>query len=67
MGTQDASAFSDKVGKDGDRDIYFNGPGDGRNHGHVVIDPNDRYKFVRDVEGEVYVNTEYVDNGPRSN
>lgn len=54
MGTFDASAFSDRVGRDGDRDILFNGPGDGSQHGHVVMDPDDRYKFVRDVEGNTY-------------
>lgn len=56
MGTFDSSAFRDKVNpKDGDRDIMFNGPGDGSKHGHVVIDPQGKYKFVRDVEGKRYI------------
>lgn len=36
MGTFDSSAFSDKTGSDGDRDILFNSLGDGADHGHVV-------------------------------
>lgn len=56
VSTYDASAFSDRVGQDGDRDILFNGPGDGPNHGHVVMDPQDEYKYVRDVEGNEYIN-----------
>ena len=54
MGTYDSTSFSDKVGKDGDRDILFNGPGDGKDHGHVVIDPDGKYKYARDVEGNEY-------------
>lgn len=55
MGTYDASAFRDKVGQDGDRDVLFNGPGDGKEHGHVVQGPDGDYKYVRDVEGNVYI------------
>lgn len=59
MGTFGASAFKDKGRKDsGKRDIYFNAPGDGSKHGHVVQSPgrngNTRYHYVRDVEGNVY-------------
>jgi hypothetical protein len=56
----DSSAFKDKDRKDGSgkRDVYFNGPGDRRSHGHVVEkvdkDGNRTYPFVRDVEGNVY-------------
>ena len=59
MGTFDSSAFRDKVGQDGDRDIYFNGPNDGPNHGHVVQDPQGNYKYVRDVEGNVYIDNRF--------
>ena len=60
MGTGDSSAFKDKERKDepGTRDIYFNGLGDGRRHGHVVerrkSDGTREYPYVRDVEGNVY-------------
>jgi hypothetical protein len=60
MGTQDSSAFKDKERKKepGTRDIYFNGPGDGKRHGHVVErqrpDGTREYPYVRDVEGNVY-------------
>lgn len=61
MGTMNSSAFSDKERTDGSgkSDILFNGPGDGPNHGHVVeqtqADGNRTYDYVRDVEGNVYV------------
>lgn len=55
MPTSDSSAFKDKERPNGDRDIFFNGPTDGPNHGHVVIDKNGDYKYVRDVEGNVYI------------
>lgn len=54
MGTFNSDAFSDKVGADGDRDILFNGPGDGGDHGHVVIGADGSYKYARDVEGNEY-------------
>lgn len=52
----DSSAFRDTERKDGSgkRDIYFNGPGDGANHGHVVVNPDGSYEHVRDVEGNTY-------------
>lgn len=55
MGTYDSTAFSDQPRPDGTRDIYFNGPGDGQNHGHVVVNPDGGYEYVRDVEGNVYI------------
>jgi hypothetical protein len=61
MPTTDASAFKDQPRNDGSgkTDILFNGPGDGSQHGHVVqhLDPqgNPVYDFVRDVEGNVYI------------
>jgi len=55
MGTYNSTAFSDKTRPDGTMDIYFNGPGDGPNHGHVVVGPDGDYKYVRDVEGNVYI------------
>jgi hypothetical protein len=60
MGTHDSSAFKDQERKDGSgkRDVYFNGPGDGKRHGHVVerrrSDGTREYPYVRDVEGNVY-------------
>jgi hypothetical protein len=61
MGTMDSSAFKARARSDGSgkSDILFNGPGDGSEHGHVVqsIDAhgNPIYHYVRDVEGNVYV------------
>ena len=61
MGTMDSSAFKDRERKDssGKSDILFNGPGDGAHHGHVVqstdAEGNPIYHYVRDVEGNVYV------------
>lgn len=55
MGTMDSSALKDQERPDGRRDIYFNGPGDGGNHGHVVQNPDGTYDFVRDVEGNTYI------------
>jgi hypothetical protein len=61
MGTMDSSAFKDSSRSDGSgkQDILFNGPGDGANHGHVVQSPGSdgqtTYDYVRDVEGNVYV------------
>jgi hypothetical protein len=66
MGTFDSSAFKDKEKKDGSgkRDIFFNGPGDGKRHGHVVertrSDGTREYPYVRDVEGN-----EYADDSKR--
>lgn len=60
LGTFNSTSFSDKERSDGSgkRDIYFNGPGDGANHGHVVqregADGNTVYDYVRDVEGNEY-------------
>jgi hypothetical protein len=70
MGTMDSSAFRDKNRKDGSgkRDVYFNGPRDGKRHGHVVerTDPegNRTYSYVRDVEGNVYAD-DSRGRGPR--
>jgi predicted phage tail protein len=62
VSTYDASAFRTQERDDGKTNIYFNGPGDGPNHGHVVQHPdadgNMVYDFVRDVEGNTY-----IDNG----
>lgn len=61
MGTFDASAFKDgeKRNGSGKRDVLFNGPGDGSARGHVVqsegADGNTHYHYVRDVEGNVYI------------
>ena len=61
MGTMDSSAFRDSPKSDGSgkQDINFNGPGDGRDHGHVVQSSNDdgstNYHYVRDVEGNIYI------------
>lgn len=56
-GTMNSSAVpGPKKLKDGSgkRDHYFNGPGDGERHGHVVEKKRGEYLYVRDVEGNVY-------------
>lgn len=64
MGTMNSSAFKSQNRKDGSgkRDIYFNGPGDKAKHGHVVEREdsagNRHYDYVRDVEGNVYVDND---------
>ena len=55
MGTNNSSAFRDNERPSGQHDIYFNGPGDGGAHGHVVTNPDGGYDYVRDVEGNVYI------------
>jgi hypothetical protein len=56
MGTMDSSAFKSQIRPDGLENVYFNGPGDGPNHGHVVQNPQTgEVIFARDVEGNVYV------------
>jgi len=66
MGTSDSSAFKDSARSDGSgkSDIYFNNSSDGAKHGHVVQSTNSdgstKYHFVRDVEGNTYVD-EWVD------
>lgn len=61
MGTFDSSAFKDapKPNDPSKQDILFNGPGDGSQHGHVVQGTNPDgtpdYQYVRDVEGNVYI------------
>ena len=59
VGTSNSSVFKSKDRKDGRTDHYFNGPGDGAKHGHVVeskkSDGSSRYPFARDVEGNVYL------------
>lgn len=61
MGTFNSSSFrsSDRDDGSGKTDHYFNGPGDGSNHGHVVERTNEdgdrEYDYVRDVEGDVYI------------
>lgn len=70
MGTMDSSAFRDKSRNDGSgkRDVLFNGSDDGKKHGHVVerkdAAGNRTYSYVRDVEGNVYIDDEKGD-GPR--
>jgi len=56
MGTMDSTAFRDHERGDGSgkSDIHFNGPGDGDKHGHVVRSSEEDH-YVRDVEGNVYV------------
>lgn len=60
MGTKDSSIFKTADRKDGSgkTDHYFNGPGDGKKHGHVVErrDESDNvvYDYARDVEGTEY-------------
>lgn len=60
MGTKDSSIFKtvDREDGSGKTDHYFNGPGDGGKHGHVVErrdeDDNVEYDYVRDVEGNEY-------------
>ncbi|TCJ40099.1 hypothetical protein [Parafrankia sp. BMG5.11] len=59
MSTYDSTAFRDQEREDGRRNIYFNGPGDGAAHGHVVQHEENGqtvYDYVRDVEGNVYIN-----------
>lgn len=57
MGTMDSSAFGKKDRTDGSgkRDVWFNGPGDGKQHGHVVekVDGagNRTYPYVRVSRG----------------
>ncbi len=61
MGTMDSSAFKSepKPNDPSKTDTFFNGPGDGPAHGHVVesqnADGTPNYHYVRDVEGNVYV------------
>lgn len=61
MATMNSSAFRSSERNDGSgkTDVYFNGPGDGSSHGHVVEktdgDGNRSYDYVRDVEGNVYI------------
>ncbi len=63
MAKSDGSAFRehDKSDGSGKTDIWFNnGPEDGDNHGHVTQSTDDNgdrtYHFVRDNNGDVYVN-----------
>jgi hypothetical protein len=61
LSTSDSSAFKDRRRKDGSgkSDVLFNGPDDGAAHGHVVqsfdADGTPVYHYVRDVEGNVYI------------
>src|SRR2546423_149855 len=61
VSTRGSSAYEDKPKQDGSgkRDIYFNAPGDGDRHGHVVErhDSGGRpqYHYVRDVEGNIFI------------
>lgn len=55
MGTFDSTAFTHTQRPNGQESILFNGPGDGQNHGHVVTNPQGGYDYVRDVEGNVYI------------
>lgn len=56
-----STAFRERQRQDGSgkTDIFFNTPGDGDKHGHVVqhedADGNTAYDFVRDVEGNTYI------------
>jgi hypothetical protein len=60
-GTFNATAFHDepKPRDPSKNNIYFNGPGDGDLHGHVVTswDANGDpvYHYARDVEQDVYI------------
>jgi len=56
-GTMRSSAFTTKNNRtDGKTNHYFNGPGDGKRHGHVVEGPKPgEYDYARDVEGNVYI------------
>ena len=58
MPTRDSSTFLSRDRKDGKTEHFFNGPGDGDKHGHVVErrDENDNveYDYARDVEGTEY-------------
>lgn len=55
-----SSAFKSRPNRTNEEAMnhYFNGPGDGDNHGHVqeIIQPdgNATYPYVRDVEGNEY-------------
>jgi hypothetical protein len=61
-GTMDSTAFRTRNRNDGSgkRDVWFNSPGDGAAHGHVVErdapDGSRSYDYVRDVEGNEYGN-----------
>ena len=61
MGTFDSSVFKSKDRDDdsGKTDHLFSHPSDGKDHGHVVSKDDDQgntsYSYVRDVEGDVYV------------
>lgn len=59
VGTFDSSVFKSKDRDDGKTEHLFNGPGDGNQHGHVVSKNDDQgnatYSYVRDVEGDVYI------------
>jgi len=57
---KDPTAFATEERDDGKRDIYFNrGKEDGADHGHVVESTGDDgqtdYHYVRDTDGNVYV------------
>jgi hypothetical protein len=59
MATSNSSSFKSSTRKDGRSQHLFNGPGDGGKHGHVVQSSNPsgptKYHYVRDVEGNVYI------------
>jgi hypothetical protein len=49
------TAFKESTRPDGKTDTYFNAPGDGSRHGHHVRNPDGSTEYVRDPQGEVYV------------
>jgi len=54
-----STAFKSKVRGDGKENVFFNRPGDGKNHGHVVQDPKSgKVTYARDEDGNVYVDEE---------
>jgi hypothetical protein len=60
-GTQNSTAFRTRERTDGSgkTDVFFNGPGDGAAHGHVVeggtnANGSTNYIYARDVEGNEY-------------
>jgi hypothetical protein len=59
-GTMNSSNFKSKPQRNNPNvtNHYFNGPGDGKNHGHVKehrnTDGSNSYLYARDVEGNEY-------------
>jgi len=49
------TAFRERERPDGKTDVYFNAPGDGARHGHHVRNLDGTTEYVRDPDGNVYV------------